>query len=249
LTLAGTAASFDQAQGLLSAKSVIASESVTLTASYGGQSAQKTVTIRSAIDTQPQTINYMASFSSGWTLVGNGLASPIDVAATFGATAIAANVTTVWAWDAANTTWRFYSPRLTATDLTNYVQSKGYELLTSIAPREGFWVNAASAFDLPARSAQAVSVGATDMVAGWNLVSTGTEISPPEFNRALSTTPTNFISLWAWDNPASNWYFYAPSLEALGSTKVKEYTDLKGYLDFATQNKKLGQGTGFWVNR
>ncbi len=45
------------------------------------------------------------------------------------------------------------------------------------------------------------------------------------------------------------WYFYAPSLDVQGPAVLKNYTDAKHYLDFATQGKALGLGTGFWVNR
>lgn len=51
------------------------------------------------------------------------------------------------------------------------------------------------------------------------------------------------------DNPQCAWYFYAPSLEAQGGTALSAYIANKGYMDFATTSKKLGKGTGFWVNR
>jgi hypothetical protein len=56
-------------------------------------------------------------------------------------------------------------------------------------------------------------------------------------------------TLWAWDNPTSRWYFYAPSLEAQGGTALSDYIATKGYIDFTQANKTLGNGTGFWVNR
>ena len=203
---------------------------------------------------QGQALSYVANFAQGWTLTGNGLDTPIDVAATFGSMTVAPSVVTVWSWDATSTNWRFYTPKLSAADLQAYVQNKGYQLLTTIAPRTGFWINAASAFGLPGQSALPVVITAADLTTGWNLVAIGIDATPPEFNAGLtnaapSTIPKNLTSLWAWDNPASAWYFYSPILEAQGPTKVKEYADTKGYFDFATQNKKLGLGTGFWVNR
>jgi hypothetical protein len=78
-------------------------------------------------------------------------------------------------------------------------------------------------------------------------------VSPSAFNRSLSTPPSaagtiplNLISLWAWDNALSKWYFYAPALEASGT--LSAYTASKGYLDFAATGKTLGDGQGFWVN-
>jgi len=53
----------------------------------------------------------------------------------------------------------------------------------------------------------------------------------------------------AWDAEQSTWYFNAPSPEAQGGTALSGYIANKGYLDFATANRKLGNGTGFWVNR
>jgi uncharacterized protein YkwD len=60
---------------------------------------------------------------------------------------IPANVTTLWAWDAANQKWYFYSPALDATpgSLATYIQGKGYEDFTSagitLGNGKGFWVN------------------------------------------------------------------------------------------------------------
>jgi hypothetical protein len=255
-SLAGTAARINATSGLLTANTVLDAETVTVTASYQGQSAQKTVTVRAAAGGLPVSSSYAASFAAGWTLAGNGLDAPIDVARTFGAAELAGSVTTVWSWDAVNMTWRFYSPKLAAADLANYVQSKGYQVLATIPARAGYWVNAAKAFSLPQVTGAPVVVTAADLVSGWNLVGVGAETTPPQFNLGLSdappaagVVPKNFTTLWAWDAPSGNWYFYAPVLEAQGPTKNKEYTDLKGYLDFATTNKKLGNGTGFWVNR
>ena len=63
------------------------------------------------------------------------------------------------------------------------------------------------------------------------------------------TVPNNVVSLWAWDAPTQNWYFYAPSLEAQGGNALTDYITRHGYLDFTQANKVLGLGVGFWVNR
>ncbi len=251
-TITGTAASVN-ASGQVSANSVSTTDTVTLTASYQGQTANKTITIRAATTVQ-QPVSFTESFAGGWTLSGNGLATPMDVAATFASSALAGKVTTVWTWDVATSKWNFYSPALTSTQLADYAASKGYGVLTSIAPRQGYWVNAAVPLVLPVKTELPVSVAATDLAAGWNLVATGISTTPADFNRALSAappsaTPLNFTTLWAWDNMNGAWYFYAPSLDAQGPAVLKNYTDSKSYLDFATQSKTLGLGTGFWVNR
>jgi hypothetical protein len=60
--------------------------------------------------------------------------------------AVASNVTTLWAWDAAATKWYFYAPSLEASGgLINYTNNKGYlDFNTNqkrLAPGVGFWVN------------------------------------------------------------------------------------------------------------
>lgn len=38
-------------------------------------------------------------------------------------------------------------------------------------------------------------------------------------------------------------------LEAQGATALSDYVSDKGYLDFGSNDKTLGKGMGFWVNR
>jgi hypothetical protein len=83
---------------------------------------------------------------------------------------------------------------------------------------------------------------------------TGNDVLPAVINLSLSATPPapgpvplNLTTLWAWDNPLSQWYFYAPSLEASGG--LAAYIAGKSYLDFSQHNKTLGNGAGFWVNK
>jgi hypothetical protein len=61
--------------------------------------------------------------------------------------------------------------------------------------------------------------------------------------------PVNLTSLWAWDAAQSNWYFYAPSLEAQGASSLPDFAASAGYLDFTSSNKTLGPGVGFWVSK
>jgi chitodextrinase len=190
-------------------------------------------------------------FVQGWNLLGNSLTQPISVATAFGDPLV---VTTVWKWDAANSGWQFYAPSMDATTLQTYATSKGYGVLSAINPGEGYWVNAKLAATLGTLTGATYSLTSTALVPGWNLVATGNNVTPSAFNSSLSETPPspgiipiNLTTLWAWDATLSQWYFYAPSLEANGG--LGAYTAGKGYLDFGATGKTLGNGVGFWVNR
>jgi Raf kinase inhibitor-like YbhB/YbcL family protein len=190
--------------------------------------------------------------------MGNGVDQLINVASTFGSTA---TVTTVWKWDVSTASWQFYNPSMDSTTLQSYAASKGYGVLTTINPGEGFWVNAAQAFSATWTSGTAINGTnfAPDrpyaLKPGWNLAGIGNALSASGFNAALSATPPaagaipqNLTTLWAWDNPRSSWYFYAPNLEVQGGTMLTDYITNKGYLDFNANSKLLTQGLGFWVN-
>jgi hypothetical protein len=187
----------------------------------------------------------------GWNLLGNSLSQPISVVSVFGDPV---SVTTVWKWDVATSGWQFYAPSMTAAALQTYVASKGYGVLSVINPGEGYWVNAKVAASPPSQTGTAFALTSANLVTGWNLVATGNDVTPSAFNTSLSATPPspgvipiNLTTLWAWDNPLSQWYFYAPTLEASGG--LAGYITGKGYLDFMQRAKTLGNGVGFWVNR
>ena len=187
------------------------------------------------------------SLVTGWNLVGNGSDAPIDVVSTFSDTN---SFLTIWKWIAAQAAWAFHAPSLAAqggTVLSDYVVSKGYQALSSIAGGEGFWVNAKQAGNVNlSSSGKAVTVAnlGPTLITGWNLSSIGETATAKQFCDAQSGGVT---TLWAWDATNSAWYFYAPSLDTSGS--LSSYVTGKGYLDFTTTGKTLGQGVGFWVNR
>jgi len=193
------------------------------------------------------------SLATGWNLVGNSTNAPLDVALVLGDRA---KVTSVWKWDSANSAWAFYSPAFaSAADLSNYAASKGYQVLSGIAPGQGIWVNALSPFTFTLGAATSHNLTAAGLIGGWNLVATGNSVTPSAFNLSLGSTqattgvvPINLTTLWAWDSASANWYFYAPSLEAKGGTALADYAAGKGYLDFSQAGKSLGIGVGFWVN-
>jgi hypothetical protein len=86
------------------------------------------------------------------------------------------------------------------------------------------------------------------MASGWNLIAIGESKTPSQFNALVSAT-TPLTTLWACDATNSAWYFYAPSLDANSGTALTDYITSKGYLDFTANNKTLGPGVGFWVNK
>lgn len=191
-------------------------------------------------------LSYALLAPQGWSLLGNSLNQTLPVASLYGD---ASAVNSVWKWDAAALGWQFYSPTLDVTTLQAFASSKGYGVLSEIKPGEGYWVNAKAPPSPATQSGAAFVLGPTVLVSGWNLVASGNDLTPSVFDANLkSSLPgTGVITLWAWDNPASKWYFYAPSLEAQGGSALSNYIAEKGYLDFG--GKRLGNGTGFWVNR
>ncbi len=182
--------------------------------------------------------------ATGWNLLGNSLDQPVNV------TSIAddpGTITSVWKWDAAGKNWQFYTPSMDSVTLQSYALSKGYGVLSVINPGEGYWVNANATVTPSAQPGALFNLTADKLVTGWNLLATGNNVTPAAFNTSLGAS--GITTLWAWDNASSKWVFYSPSLDAKGGSALSSYITSKGYLDFATTNKKLGNGTGFWVNR
>jgi hypothetical protein len=189
----------------------------------------------------------------GWNLLGNPVNQSIAMTDRF---ANPARVQSVWKWDTGRANWQFFAPHMEASVLQSYAASRGYTVLSEIAPGEGYWVNARAPANLGTLSGSAINLRQSSLTSGWNLVATASSVTPEQFNLSLSTTPPatgqvpiNMTSLWAWDPNQSNWYFYAPSLEALGGTALSDYIDRRNYKDFKDSGKMLGNGAGIWVNR
>ena len=193
-------------------------------------------------------VSFNMPLAPGWSLLGNSLNQTLPVASLYGD---ANAVVTVWKWDSSTRGWQFYTPALDAAALQAYAASKGYAVMTEIKPGEGYWVNAKSQPPLATQSGASFITTSVNVGKGWNLVATGNDIPPSVFDTNLksSVAGTGVTSLWAWDNPAAKWYFYASSLAAQGGTALSNYIASKDYLDFTSANKTLGKGTGFWVNR
>ena len=194
------------------------------------------------------TAHAQATFNlmTGWNLLGNSSAAPINVATTFGDSS---KITTVWKWNKTSSKWAFYTPAMSSADLATYTTSKGYDVLTSIASKEGFWVNAASTAAISGPAATGVTLAESDLQVGWNLVGSADSKTPAELNQSLSsslaTAGKGIVTTWAWDAPTSKWKFYAPSLATQGGTVLTDYIGGKGYLPFTTS---LSTTDGYWVN-
>lgn len=198
------------------------------------------------ITTAAQGPTVALNFNNGWSLVGNGSDAPINVSTTFSDTN---SFTSVWKWVLAQNAWALHAPSLAAqggTVLADYLASKGYQSLTTIAGGEGFWVNAMQVGSVNLTNGNAISVAALGptLTPGWNLVSVGETATPKQFCDSQSGGVT---TLWAWDASVIAWYFYAPSLDASGD--LSSYITSKGYLDLTAAGKTLGPGVGFWVNK
>ncbi|MGH2360205.1 MAG: hypothetical protein ACRDGM_06645, partial [bacterium] len=189
---------------------------------------------------------YGLALPAGWSLLGNSLNQALSVASLY---ADPNTVTSVWKWDTGTLGWQFYTPLMNAAALQAYATAKGYGVLSTINPGEGYWLNANVPLAIGAQSGASFILTSSSVAKGWNLAATGNDVTPAQFNTNLKASPpgTGATTIWAWDNPSSSWYFYAPSKQADGT--LSTYTQSKGYLDFTGAGKTLGPGVGFWVNR
>lgn len=262
-TVAGTAATISSA-GVLSANQVTGDQTVTVNASYtsGGvtRTAAKVLTIVD-LSGSSATVDLVPGFN----LLGNTQGGALNVMSVFGnqtsPVAVTNQIASVWKWDAGLGKWYFHSPLLNTADNAGYAATHGYEVLTTIAAGEGYWVNALSGIGLVTPAGTPFnwnSFSFAGQPSGFNLIAHADSVTPSQFNANISVTPPsigvvqtdNFSSLWAWDASNITWYFYSPLLESSGGLPaVKVYADSHGFLHFQDYNKKLGAGVGFWVNK
>jgi Calcineurin-like phosphoesterase len=84
-----------------------------------------------------------SALAAGWNLAATAdNLTPATLAATL------KGITTLWAWDNADSTWYFYAPSLAADNtLASYIQSKGYKDFGTLGLGQGrgFWVNTVGA--------------------------------------------------------------------------------------------------------
>ncbi|MBI3041679.1 MAG: Ig-like domain repeat protein [Betaproteobacteria bacterium] len=209
---------------------------------------------------------FTPGLASGFNLMGNSLNTTLDVSTLFGnqdapVAGVTENVVSIWKWNAIDGRWAFYSPALTAAGIAAYAASLNYEVLATVNPGEGYWVNAINPITLPDQNGTNFVWDGTTfaaLISGFNLIATADTLTPSEFNIQVSPAPPaqgvvptdNFTSLWVWDAGAGTWYFYSPLLEASGGLPaVKSYADSHNFLHFQDTGRTLGIGGGFWVNR
>jgi uncharacterized delta-60 repeat protein len=183
---------------------------------------------------------FSLSVSKGWNLLGNGINQDIPVTTLFGNSSW---VDSVWAWNAAQRKWYFFSPAMAPTDLISYATSAGYGVLSSIEAEKGYWVKAKASSTVMTPAGSLVSPTVSKLLSGWNLVATGPTATPNTLKSSLGSALT---SLWVWDNALSQWYFYAPSLDT--GSGLADYAKANGYLDFSNAAKTVRNGDGFWLN-
>jgi hypothetical protein len=118
--------------------------------------------------------------------------------------------------------------------------------LGSVAAKEGFWVNATTAFSATGPAGAAVALGGGDVVKNWNLVSSADSKTPSQMNQSLTASGKAIITAWAWDASSAKWKFYSPELDAQGGTVLSDYITAKGYLPFGTAPFAVAEG--FWLN-
>jgi chitodextrinase/uncharacterized protein YkwD len=220
----------------------------------------------SASTLAPGHYAYAPQLQAGFNLAGNALDVTLDVAAVFGnldtpVAGITEKVVSVWKWNAALQRWAFHSPQLTAAANASHAAARNYDVLATIYPGEGYWVNAIEAIALPLQSGPGYNWNGFNFPAlpsGFNLIAQAEAMTPSEFNLAVSAAPPapgvvptdNFVTLWQWDPAAGTWFFYSPLLEAAGGlAAVKSHADSHFYLHFQDHDRRLGAGAGFWVNR
>ena len=254
-----TAANADGTGGTNTASTTTTSTSGTTTTTVAGTTTttQTSGSVTGGGTGSSATASTPINLFKGWNLIGNGYSTTVDVSNAFGDKSL---VTTVWKWLADKAAWAFYAPSLTSTQLQTYAQSKGYEVLSTLNAGEGFWVNAVTDWTLTPNVADLNKVSSADFAAsggkplrqGWSLIATGDNPTPAAFNLTLSatppaagSTPSNVISLWAWDAPQASWQFFAPSLQANGT--LESYIQSKQYKSFGSNS--LSPATGFWVNK
>ena len=196
------------------------------------------------------------NLEAGFNLMGNSFNTSLNVAATFGnqdspVAGVTENIATVWKWNALDQRWAFYSPLLSVAGNLAYAASRNYDLLASVAPGEGYWVNAIVPISLPAQVGAGLNYDCTGLAAlpaAFNLLAIADALTPSQFANNLSCVA--IATLWSWDAAGTKWYFHSPLLEASGGlAAVKNYADSHNFLHFPDSGKKLGLGVGFWINK
>lgn len=140
------------------------------------------------------------------------------------------DIVSVWKWQ--NNTWAVYLP---VGGTETYAQSKGFIVLDTLVPGEGFWVNSDKAGKLNVTGGSTPADSTLNLSLGWNLV--GLKSSQQEsIVGFISDNVDKMVSVWKWVN--NNWAVYLPA----GGTE--DYAGSKGFKVLFS----LVPGEGFWVN-
>ena len=153
------------------------------------------------------------SLSDAWNLVCSRV--PITVSTTF---ASGDNFKSVWKWE--NSKWAVYLPG----DIDGgdaYAGTKGFNVLSTISPGEGFWINSTGSQDVTVDGTAQTS-NTLSLIAGWNLI--GATISSSITAGTVFSDSTKFTSVWNWDAVNSKWSVYLP-----GENTSGEYAQSKGF--------------------
>jgi|GEM_PF-6444335 len=165
-----------------------------------------------------------------WNLLGARMT--IDVASTLG------NFTSVWKWESGK--WEVRLPNDVAGDSGNaYAEGKGFVLLSTINPGEGFWVNNSTTTIAKVSPIAAPSDGTTSLTKDWNLIGLRSASSKKASVLFGAETP-KIVSIWKWVN--GKWAVLLPN-DAAGDGG-QAYATGKGFELLVD----IHPGDGFWVN-
>ena len=186
------------------------------------------------------------NIAPGWNLLGNNSIGPLDV--TYPGLSNPAQTNSIWTWNNATSRWAFFSPSLTSSELSAYAQSKGYDVLSSIASKQGFWIDAKTAFAVGSPWKNNAVLSLNEFPLGWNLAGVTEGKTPAQitqlYRNPLYGMGKEITSIWSWEKTSSNWKFYAPSLENAGGTTLADYISKRGYLPFPTASDI---SDGLWI--
>ena len=140
-------------------------------------------------------------------------------------------VVSVWKWQENN--WAVY---LSGEGTETYAQSKGFSVLQTLSPGEGFWVNSKEAQKLSV-TGSAPTASTLNATLGWSLLGLKSD-QGKGVSQLISGKEGQIISLWKWED--NTWAVYLPGESDGGAA----YAESKGFNLLKTVNP----GEGFWMN-
>ena len=113
--------------------------------------------------------------------------------------------------------------------------AKGFNVLSSLSPGEGFWLNSLSS-ETVSISGTAGS-GSLSVTAGWNLLGLKGD-QTKTITVLISGNESSTVSVWKWEN--NTWSVYLAGENDGGAA----YAQTKGFNELSS----IGPGEGFWFN-